>query len=70
MSIEIVRKVHDDRDGVYLEVGPDLDTGTALELRAVGKASIEYFGQIRLMLTHEMAAKLGKALIDASKEKE
>jgi hypothetical protein len=67
-SLEVVRKVYDDDQGVALEVGPDCDGTGLVQLRAVTPASQEYFGSVDLTVTPKMAKLLGEALIKAAEE--
>ena len=36
-SLEVLRRIYDDEDGVYLEVGPDADSLDLVEVRSSGK---------------------------------
>lgn len=67
-SVELYRKVYDDDHGVCIEVGPDSDGLGVVQVRTPDAASKEYFGDIRFTVPKEMAAILGKALIDAASE--
>lgn len=49
---------------VYLEIAPDADTGTALEIRTTNKESVAWFGEVRLVLSKELATKLATSLIE------
>jgi hypothetical protein len=65
--ILVVREVYEDGGKHYIEVGPGRD-GFGVEIRTVGEKNAEYYGPIRLCLPKEMAAKVGRALIDCSDE--
>ena len=60
-STEVVRRVFDDAHGVFIEVGPDSDGLSLVEIRTSGK-SAEFFGELRLVLQPEMARLLADAL--------
>lgn len=67
---EIVRRIYENQEGVYLEVGPDSDGLDCVELRTVDTKSKEYFGTINILLPKELARHVGQALIDSSNEME
>lgn len=69
VSVEVVRRVYDDSEGAFIEVGPGQD-GFGVEIRTTEKASREYFGEVQLCLSAALAAQVGAALIAASKEGE
>jgi hypothetical protein len=73
--IENVYKVigWEDYDGKgypFLEVGPDSEFSTLLELRTTDEKSKQFYGDIRIVLTKEMAKALGETLIKAANEME
>lgn len=67
-SIEVVRQVHFLPEGVCLEIGPDREGLDLIELRTVGKANIDFYGPLRICLTHDMAKALAAALIASANE--
>lgn len=68
VSTEIARRVYNDDEGVFLEVGPGPD-GFGVSVAATTEESKKWFGSIRIdYLSCAMASKLGEALIAASKE--
>lgn len=67
-STEVLRRVYNDTDGVYLQVGPDSDGLDLVQLSTPGKDNEEYYGMIRLVVTPEQAKLLGLALIDTADE--
>lgn len=67
-SIEVVRKVYDDQEGVCIDVGPG-EEGYVIQIKTTDSASIEYFGKIDFLLVgKEFAINLGKAIIAAAEE--
>lgn len=66
-GIEIVRHVYDTDSGTCVEVGPDAEGGSHVEIRTLGK-NADYWGEIRLTLPPEMAMELGRALIAAAND--
>jgi hypothetical protein len=67
VSTEVVRKVYNDEDGVYLEVGPSPDNPSWVRIYANEKNQ-DWFGKIDVVMPAEFAAQLGEALIAAAKE--
>jgi len=49
-SIETIRRVYNDAEGVYIEIGPDSDALGGIEIRTTNKESKEYYGDIRVAL--------------------
>jgi hypothetical protein len=66
-STEVVRRVFDDSDGVYIEVGPDSDGLDLIQVSTSGESE-EYYGKLRLILAPEQARHLAKALLAAADE--
>lgn len=66
ITTEISRKVYDDKEGVYIEVRPDQDTGDGIEVITSDAKSKEWFGAIRFSMEKGFAKALGQALIDAA----
>lgn len=67
VSTEIVRRVYNDEEGVFLEVGPGPD-GFGVAVETTTDASHAWFGRLNFHMSCAMAEKLGEALIAASKE--
>ena len=70
-STEVIRRVYNDSEGVYVEVAPD-DDGLGfyddhLQIRTTGK-SAEYYGEMRLTIPVEMAEQLACAILGACKD--
>jgi hypothetical protein len=65
-SVELGRKIYDDDCGACIQVGPDRDGLGCVEIRTPDAASAEYFGDIRFIVSPQLAKLLGKALIDAA----
>jgi hypothetical protein len=69
VEVEVIRRVFEAHSqGACVEVGPWPDSTDCVELRTVGKESVDYFGPLNLSMSKEFAAALGEALIAASKE--
>lgn len=62
VEIETIKRVYINNNGVFIEIAPDTDVGTAIEIRTTNEASEQWFGQIRLVLDKEFALKLAQAL--------
>lgn len=65
-SVEVVRKVYDDDDGVYIEVGPNADNPDWINVSTKDEISMSHYGKIDFNIPPEQARLLGCALIDAS----
>ena len=63
---EVIYKVWDNAEGIGLNVGPDRDVGTYVEIYTGDKKSTENFGEVRLVLPPGLARELGHALIRAA----
>jgi hypothetical protein len=70
VSVEVLRRVFDDKEGVFLEIGPDGDGLGCVEIRTTTDASRDWWGPVRISLGKEFAAKLAEALAAAAKEAE
>ena len=68
VSTEIIRRVYDDSEGTFIEVGPDGDGLDCVEVRTTDKESRDYWGAILFSMPKPMARALGEALIAASKD--
>lgn len=69
-SIEISRRVWDDKEGVCILVAPSGDGINALEVMTDDAKSKEWWGDFRFTLDKGMAKALGEALVAASAELE
>jgi hypothetical protein len=67
VSTEIVYKIYNDDDGVWIEVGPDPDGICMVNVRTVGQDSISYFGDHDLKIPVDMADRIAKAISDCAK---
>ena len=65
-SIELVRKIWDDEEGVCIEVGPSADNPDWIEISTRDAKSKEYFGEINLALPAGFARLLGQSLLAAT----
>lgn len=68
VSTEVVRRVFDDNEGVFIEVGPDCDGLGCVEVRTTNKECQDYFGEAKLTMSPAIARLLGEALIKAADE--
>jgi hypothetical protein len=71
-SIEVVRRVHDDGEGVYLEVGPcqDGNPGVVSLTTKNDTKSRDWYGNLYLSLSPEQARCLAVALVSRAEEAE
>ena len=60
-------RITDDDHEAFIEVGKNGDGGL-IEIRTTTEYSQQYYGQIRLPLTKELAKLLGETLIKAAQE--
>jgi len=68
-STAVIRRIFEESGRNYIEVGPWPDDPSILELRTEpGEFSAEFFGEISLTLTADMAEELGRALFSAALE--
>jgi len=68
-TVEVVRKVFDDENGVFIEVGPDCDGLGGIEIRTVDKESKEYYGDVRLSIhSKQQAILIGQAILAAAED--
>jgi hypothetical protein len=68
MSTDVIRRVFDDQEKCFLEIGPWSDAPACVELRTVpGKYSEENWGRISIVMSPMMAAEIGQALLAAAK---
>lgn len=49
MSIEVIRRVYDDTEGVFIEIAPG-DDGYGISIRTKDKESVDFFGKIDFFL--------------------
>lgn len=61
-SIETIRRVYNDAEGVYIEIGPDGDALGGIEIRTTTQESKDYYGDIRVAL---FGKKFTRKIIDA-----
>lgn len=68
IETDVIRRVYPEHGegGACLEVGPCADAPDYVELRTVGKASVDWFGAINLSMSKDLAQALGAALIHAA----
>lgn len=69
-SIEVVRRVFDDKDGYWLEVAGDADGLGCVRICAANADMKEYWGGIDFTMPPDFARKLGEALIACALEQE
>lgn len=70
-SIETIRRVYDDNEGVYIEIGPDGDALGGIEIRTTTEESKQFYGDFRVALFgKELVRKLIDSLEAAYKEME
>jgi hypothetical protein len=62
VTLETIRRVYDDDNGAFIEIGPDRDGLDLVEVRTTGKESEEYWGKVRLTLPKAFALKLAEAI--------
>lgn len=65
-SVEVIRRVFNDDEGVFIEVGPDSEGLSLIEIRTTEPKSVEWYGKIRLPMSRELALKLGQTLVAAA----
>lgn len=56
-------KIYDDTEGAALTVRPDTEATTYVQLCTEGAKSIEWYGDIRLVMPPKLARLVGEALI-------
>lgn len=66
-STEVIRRVYDDDDGVYIEVSPDADGLDLVQLSTKGDSE-EHYGKLRLCLVPDQARRLAAAMIACADE--
>lgn len=64
----IIRQIHEDEEGHFLEVSNHEDHDDHVHLHATGDDNIGYFGPLDLPMAPSFAMALGKALIAAAME--
>lgn len=64
-SIEIVRRVWDDDEGVCLEIGVAEENSDWIAIAAPSGKSEEYYGALRLLLDKEMARLVADGILAA-----
>lgn len=70
-SIETVRRIYDDVEGVFIEIGPDGDALGGIEIRTVNQKSKDFYGDFRVgLFGKELVRKLIDSLEAAYREME
>lgn len=67
--IEIVWRVWEEKEGVFLEVGEWSENPDCLCIRTTTPESVEWFGQWDMSMAPEFAKALGEALVAAALRK-
>lgn len=68
-SIEVVRRVYDDNEGVAIEVGRNADNPNWMDIgTGHDKKAEEYYGKVLLSLPKEQAQLLAKAILDCAND--
>ncbi len=62
IKIETIKRIYVNQEGVYLEIGPDTEIGTAIEIRTTTNASMKWFGSLRFILSKGLAKNVARAL--------
>lgn len=66
---EVVRRIYDDSEGVFIEIGPDSDGLGGIEIRTVNQESKVFYGDIRCAIhSKEQAILIGKAILAAAED--
>lgn len=68
-STEILRRVHDESEAVFLEIGENGDSPEFLELRTTNENNIKWYGNVSIMMSPDFAIELGSAILNAGIEK-
>ena len=66
VTLETLRRVYNDEEGVYIEVRPSPDNAGWVEIVTNDKKSQEWFGTFRFSVDKDMAEALGRSLILAA----
>jgi len=69
-TVEVIRRIYDNGSiagGAFIEVGPDGDGLSLVQVNISGK-SAEFFGSAHFTMSPQMAMKLGEALCAAARE--
>lgn len=69
MSIETVKRVWDEKEGVGIEVGDYPEAPDFLQIKPVTKKCEEWFGKFAFSMSAEFAHELGMALIEVANAK-
>jgi len=69
MSIESVKRVWDEKEGVGLEIGDYPEAPSCLQIAPVTKKCKEWFGDFSVTIEPSFAIELGQALIEIGKAK-
>lgn len=69
-TLETFRRIYDDEEGVYPQVGPDGDSLGLVELRVPDAESQKFYGDIRIAFHPDQARRLAEALIAAADDQQ
>lgn len=69
-TVDIIRKIWHDNEGVSIEVKPDADGLDMVRICTVDPKSAEYFGKFDFNLVPSLARAVGEAMIAAANELE
>ena len=68
ITVETIRRIYNDTEGVFIEVGPDPDAIGMVSIATTTRPSELYFGSGRYTFTAEYARSLAVALLSAATE--
>lgn len=68
LEIEVVRKIYDNSEGVFVEIGPDADGLGNVRIRTTEAKSVEWFGKFDFSFSPGMARLIAKAMTLAADE--
>lgn len=69
-SIEIVRRVYDDEEGAFIQVNPDPNTQSWVEIKTADDDGEKNWGKIRFVVSPIFARALAAAIIATADELE
>lgn len=67
VETEKLLRVYDITEGVFLEIGPNVDNSDYIGIEATSEPSKQWFGPVGFSASKEYMLALGKALIEAAK---
>jgi hypothetical protein len=70
VSLETIRRVYDDDNGCFIEVGPDSDSLGCVEIRTTGEKNKGHWGEIRFAVPKQFALQLAEAIRRCAEEAE